>query len=76
MQASLKKRLQPKEMRTMGAGDPVAERNALVNKAQHISRTMQTLNNEIMAIERKLSDRQRRATRFSQELDQIQKKIS
>ena len=60
----------------MGAGDPVAERNALVNKAQSISRRMQTLNNEIMAIERKLADRQRRATRFSQELDQIQRKIS
>jgi peptidoglycan hydrolase CwlO-like protein len=60
----------------MGAGDPVAERNALVNKAQNISRRMQTLNNEIMSIERKLADRQRRATRFSQELDQIQRKIN
>jgi peptidoglycan hydrolase CwlO-like protein len=59
----------------MGAGDPVAERNALVNKAQHITRQMQTLNNEIMSIQRRLADRQNRANKFSQELEQISRKV-
>jgi len=59
----------------MGAGNPVAEREALVRRQNHLNTKYQQMNNEIQAIQRRLADRERHAQKLMQEIERTARKV-